>query len=129
MALGNSFISKGKKLRKILSYFDKAEKIKASFADQILDNAPMEFAIMDLQGHYLYANELYIPDAELRKKIIGNDDKFLFSKIGISAECIEERMNHFQEVVKEKKPARFIEKLLFFSSIFLKLLSLISKNG
>jgi len=111
--MGNSFISKGKKLRKILSYFDNAEKIKASFADQILDNAPMEFAIMDLQGHYLYVNELYIPDADLRKKIIGNDDKYLFSKLGIGADCIEERMNHFQEVIKNKKAARFIEKLFF----------------
>jgi len=113
LTIGKSFISKGKKLKKILRFFDNADKIKASFADQILDNAPMEFAIMDLQGHYLYVNDLYIPDADLRKKIIGNDDKYLFSKIGISADCIEDRMNHFQEVIKTKKSARFIEKLLF----------------
>ena len=113
MAIAYSFNSKHKKFKKLINYFDNTSKIKASFADQILDNVPMEFAIMDLQGHYLYVNDLYITDAELRKKIIGNDDKYLFNKLGISPECIEERMNHFQEVIKDQKGVRFIEKLLF----------------
>ena len=102
MAIAYSFNSKHKKFKKLINYFDNTAKIKASFADQILDNAPLEFAILDLQGHYLYANDLYITDSDLRKKIIGNDDKYLFNKLCISPECIEERMNHFQEVIMLK---------------------------
>jgi len=113
MAIAYSFSSQRKKFKKLINYFENAAKIKASFADQILDNAPMEFAIMDMQGHYLYVNDLYITDSDLRKKIIGNDDRYLFNKLGISPECIEERMNHFQEVIKDQKATRFIEKLLF----------------
>jgi diguanylate cyclase (GGDEF)-like protein len=109
----DSIITARKKFGGLLNSFKNSSKVKASYADQILDNAPLEFAIMDLQGHYLYVNDLYITDSELRKKIIGNDDKYLFNKLGISPECIELRMNHFQEVIEEEKGIRFIEKLLF----------------
>lgn len=113
MPINATFKSTQKRFSGIINSIITSSKTKMSYADQILDNAPLEFAILDLQGRYLYVNELYITDSDLRKKIIGNDDKFLFTQLGISAECIEERMNQFQEVIKDQKGVRFIEKLLF----------------
>jgi diguanylate cyclase (GGDEF)-like protein len=116
MTIKNSLNSTNKKFSGFLNLFKSAVATKTYYSNQVLDSAPLEFAIMDLQGHYLYVNDLYITDPDLRKSIIGNDDKYLFNQLGISPECIEERMDHFQQVVKEQKGARFIEKLLFIET-------------
>jgi diguanylate cyclase (GGDEF)-like protein len=114
--INNSLTSISEKMDGLFKSFRSTEKIKRSYVNQILDNAPLEFAIMDIQGRYLFINDLYITDSDLKKNIIGNDDKYLFNKLGINPECIEERMNHFQEVIKDKKGIRFIEKLTFTES-------------
>jgi len=116
MAIINSLNSAREKFGGFFNSFKSKEKIKTSYVNQILNNAPIEYAIMDLQGRYLYANELYITDSHLREDIIGKDDTYLFNKLGISLECIEKRMNHFQEVVREQKDARFIEKLIILET-------------
>lgn len=99
-------------INSILEKFTGTGKFDLIEAFQLINNVPIEFAIYDLNGKYKYVNEQYITDDNLRKSIIGKDDSYLFKKLGISLDCHNERILHFEKAIKEKKKIRFTEKTL-----------------
>jgi len=87
------------------------KKINPQLAQQVVDNLPVEFAVYDINNCYTFVNELYISDPELRKELIGKDDDFLFGKLGIRTECLDNRKRYFREALTEQKRIGFTEKL------------------
>jgi diguanylate cyclase (GGDEF)-like protein len=86
-----------------------SRKISDEF--KYLHDIPMEIAIYDLNGKYLYVNNRYTRDQFDLHSLIGKDDAYYFDKMGISKECITKRIEHFQRALKEKKTINFTEKL------------------
>jgi diguanylate cyclase (GGDEF)-like protein len=75
------------------------------------ENIPMEIAVYDIHGKYIYCNQQYVSDPVTRDSIIGQDDDFYCQQLGISMECALERSMFFQEAVRLKKLVQFTEKL------------------
>ncbi len=82
-------------------------------ATQLFQYVPVEVAIYDLKGRYKYVNSLYATDEEIRSKIIGKDDAYFFTLIGVSPECAESRLSHFERAISERRTIRFTEKLFY----------------
>jgi len=80
---------------------------------EIYKNVPMEVAIYDTDGKYKFVNKLYLSDDQLSGLITGKDDVFYGHLMGIQPESIKKRQQYFKQVLKEKKPVRFTEKLFF----------------
>jgi diguanylate cyclase (GGDEF)-like protein len=100
---------------KIDSPFDHLSDIKHISLQElynIFQDLPIEIAMYDLNGKYKFVNKLYIQDDDIRKKIIGKDDEYLFDLLGISLDSAIKRREAFQRVLLEKRMIKFTEKLL-----------------
>ena len=80
---------------------------------EIYKNVPMEVAIYDPDGNYIFVNKLYLPDQNLSGLIIGKDESFFGKMAGIQPDSLKKRQEYFKEVLKEKRSVRFTEKLYF----------------
>ncbi|MBN2367006.1 MAG: bifunctional diguanylate cyclase/phosphodiesterase [Calditrichaeota bacterium] len=127
------------------NFFDKIKKLRTNlprlkelvFQDpfDIYSNMPIEVAIYDTDGKYVFVNERYLSDPEISDKIIGEDDLYLCSLMGIQKESLEKRRQHFGEAIETRKIIQFTEKLyfparnqtLYYKRIFQPLFS--SNNG
>ena len=80
---------------------------------QHYEQIPMEIAIYNEQGEYLYMNYQYLPDPDEKASLIGKSDRDYFQLKGISLECAIERKLFFQDAIDKKKTVQFTEKLSF----------------
>ncbi len=81
----------------MFNYF-RRRKFADVIADiQVLHKVPMEIAIYDLNGRYLFVNEHYLPDRTMARAIIKKDDFYYFNVAGIAPECAEQRMEQFDK--------------------------------
>lgn len=79
----------------------------------LLDHVPMEVAVFDLQGNYLFVNKYYCPDAQIREQIIGHTDEHYFNLIQADTEGIEKRTEQFNMALENKETIRFTETLRY----------------
>ena len=80
---------------------------------ELFHTIPMEVAVYDIRGNYLYANEHYLSNIKNKYALIGKDDKYYFELRGISPENIDLRKEHFNRALIEKKTINFTETLYF----------------
>jgi len=78
-----------------------------------LDKLPMEVAVFDPQGNYLFYNNKYLPNDSNNKNIIGKNDLYYFKQVGISLDCAKKRKDFFNQAIINKKEIRFTEKLFY----------------
>jgi len=83
---------------------------------KIFKDVPMEVAVYDPLGSYVFANEQYIPERDLRESVIGQSDVYFFKKLGINQEALKKRITNFNKVLNEKKTITFTEKLPFIEN-------------
>lgn len=77
----------------------------------LLQHVPMEAAVLDIQGNYVFANEHYSPDKRISKEIIGKNDDYYFKLIGADGEHAKKRREHFHRAINERKTIRFTENI------------------
>lgn len=77
----------------------------------LLQQIPMEVAVLDTEGIYLFANKYYIPDRKIARKIIGKNDEYYFKLMGITASQANRRGEYFLRAIQEKKTVRFTENI------------------
>ncbi|MEJ2054893.1 MAG: EAL domain-containing protein [Calditrichaceae bacterium] len=80
------------------------------------EHIPMEIAIYNAKGEYLYMNCQYLPDPDEKAKLIGKTDKEYCTLKGISTECAMDRGLYFQEAITKRTTVQFTEKLNFINS-------------
>jgi diguanylate cyclase (GGDEF)-like protein len=78
---------------------------------KLLQNVPMEVAVLDVKGNYVFANEHYSPDKKVREEIIGKNDDYYFKLIGADGEHAKKRNEHFHQAINEQKTIRFTENI------------------
>jgi diguanylate cyclase (GGDEF)-like protein len=83
--------------------------LKYEFA--LLHNIPMELAVYDLGGDYVFVNDEYCPDPSLSRNVIGQNDVYFFQRAGFNEEALKKREQNFQKVLQYRKPVRFTETL------------------
>jgi diguanylate cyclase (GGDEF)-like protein len=121
-------------LNKISEYKKSFNNIKLSPDHSVFqeyEHIPMEIAIYNVQGEYLYMNYQYLPDPDEKALLIGKSDRDYCQLKGISIECALERKLFFHEAIEKKKTVQFTEKLnytergkvLYFKRIFKPVLS------
>ncbi len=84
---------------------------------KIFKDVPLEVAVYDPFGSYIFVNEQYIPDRDLREAVIGQSDVFFFKKLEINKEALKKRITNFNKVLNEKKTITFTEKLPFIKIV------------
>jgi diguanylate cyclase (GGDEF)-like protein len=83
---------------------------------QIFKDVPMGVAVYDPMGIYVFANEQYVPDSELRESLIGQSDVYYFEKLGINKDALKKRITNFNKVLNGKTTVTFTEKLPYINS-------------
>jgi diguanylate cyclase (GGDEF)-like protein len=79
----------------------------------VFENIPMEIAVYDTHGNYIYVNQQYAQDKTIKDTFVGKNDDYFCQVMGISMECALSRAMLFQEALQKKKPVQFTEKLHF----------------
>lgn len=105
--------------------------IESEFKFEEYEHIPMEIAIYNVKGEYLYMNSQYIIDPDEKAVLIGKTDNDYCKTKGIDPKCASERKLYFQEAIEKKKTVQFTEKLnfterdktLYFKRIFKPVLS------
>ena len=83
-----------------------------SFYENILDEVPVEIAVLDPEGRYRYMNRAAMPDPEMRRWIIGKTDMDYARRRGRDdREQYRERREWLLEVVEQKETDRRLEKM------------------
>jgi len=80
---------------------------------KLLQEIPMEVAVLDKKGKYLFVNKYYINDKGIATGIIGKNDSYYFKLIGLNQEYAKRRREHFQRAINEKQTVRFTENICF----------------
>ena len=105
------------KLLKRITKYDRPFVKKYNMASDLIfkeyEHIPMEIAVYNPEGEYLYLNCQYIPDPEKKAQLIGKTDKEYCQIIGANTEAALDRKLYFQEAVEKKRTIQFTEKLIF----------------
>lgn len=86
------------------------ERLKG-FYESILDNLPVEMAIIDRDNRYRYVNPAGLSDPAMREWIIGKTDYDYCQKTGRPIEVAKTREKWHRRTFREQKIVGFIEKL------------------
>lgn len=105
-----------KQINKLNSNSDKEFDIFQKHGKDLFDLLPIEVAVYDLSGNHLYVNSIYIPDSEIRVKVIGKNDKYCFDQMGIDIDCAEERKRYFYKAIDENKTVQFTEQIHYLKT-------------
>ena len=82
------------------------------FLQELLDDLPVDVVVYDEQGRFLYANPSAVPDLELRRWMIGRDEREFGARRGHDPELIARRLALAEEARRSLKPIRFEESRL-----------------
>ncbi|HGY56097.1 MAG TPA: EAL domain-containing protein [Caldithrix abyssi] len=93
-------------IRILKQYSENAEPFDS---DYLLRKLPMEVAVYDRDGKYIFVNEYYCPDEMLRRQLPGRDDYFYFSQIGAETGPLKKREENRQKALAEKRIVHFTE--------------------
>jgi signal transduction histidine kinase len=78
----------------------------------VFDRIPMDVALFDLEGRFLYLSKYGIKDDELRKWIIGKTNLDYFIRRNSQLEIGRSREKNFNECVKTLKTVEYYEEFL-----------------
>lgn len=78
---------------------------------ELLHDLPVEIAMYNRNGNYEFVNKWYASDENVRKNLIGKNDKYFFDILGIEPEAVSTRHEYFERSINEKKIVGFTEKL------------------
>lgn len=80
------------------------QKIRSlqQFYETILDNIPVQIAVYDVSGYYLYVNPACVRDPELRQWLIGKNDPEYCQRRNLPAEIAANRRTTIETAVEEK---------------------------
>jgi diguanylate cyclase (GGDEF)-like protein len=111
----NSFLRRMKKIiRKMGDSFKYSLTVDPhSYNFELLQEIPIEVAVLDKKGKYLFANKYYINDERIAKGIIGRTDSHYFKLIGLNQEYAKKRREYFEKAINEKETTRFTENIYF----------------
>lgn len=102
-----------KKLNNLSHNFPRLKELAFQDPYEVYANLPMEVAIYDLQGNYIYVNKRYVVDEQISQKLIGKDDDEFARFLGISSDSLQKRKENFRRALQENRVVQFTEKLYF----------------
>lgn len=85
--------------------------ISLSEVYHLFNDLPMEIAMFDAHGRYKFVNKLYEPDENIRREMIGQDDRFYFDLKGIDKNLADRRLDYFNQAISDKQVIKFSENL------------------
>ena len=100
----------------LVQFFQSFFSLELKSFYKFLENIPFEIAIYDRKGNYEFINSHYFTANVPRSDLIGKDDLFLFKSGRLDSSSLENRLHHFQQVVRSKKTIRFTESIQFKDS-------------
>ena len=77
----------------------------------LVDKLPMDIAVYDREGRYVYVNENYCPDEAIRKKLIGRDDYFYFEQINANQSLLTIRNTNRTKALEKNSKVHFLEAI------------------
>lgn len=107
-------IAKTSAIRKIKIFFVNLSKIKSVVSQDpysVYLNIPMDVAIYNNQGKYIFTNKEYLADEKSARSLINKDDLYYAQIAGISPDSFKKRNEIFKRVLEKKQSIRFTEKL------------------
>ncbi len=90
-----------RKSKSLHEYFDIFKKI------------PMEIAVFDLQGKFIFLNDYYFTNGIQAKEFLNKDEEYYFYRLKIDPGSLKIRRKYFEQTVKNGRMMRFTEKLFF----------------
>ncbi len=90
-----------KKSRSLKEYFEIFKKI------------PMEIAVFDLQGNFIFLNDYYFTNGINGKEFLNRNEEYYFYRLQIDQGALNLRKKYFERAVKSGQLMRFTEKLYF----------------
>jgi len=100
-------LTDGTKSKTIETDFDTQRK----FYEQILNNIPVDIAILNADLRYQYLNPVAVSDVEKRKELIGKNDAEFCSITNKSKSVAEQRHEIFEAIKDTKKPKEWEEEI------------------
>ena len=80
-------------------------------SQKLIDKLPLDVAVYDRQGRYVYVNKNYCPDDALRKQLIGRDDYFFFEKVNAKQDLLTIRNINRVKALEKNKTVHFLETI------------------
>ena len=77
----------------------------------LLKKLPLEVAVYDRQGRYVFVNDYYCPEESLRNSLVGKDDYYYFSQIGADIGPLEKRRQNRVKALSDKRIIHFTESI------------------
>jgi len=84
------------------------ERLKGFYQD-ILDQLPLQIAIFDTEGRFLYVNPAGLSSLEMRQWVLGHTEADFMKETGRDPALAEQRMTHLFRVVSERTEVSYIE--------------------
>jgi len=81
--------------------------------ERTYEQTPLEIAVYDLSGQYVFLNSQYFTDGFDKTMFVGKDDLYYFYNLQIDSVILEKRQQAFKQAMLEKKTVRFTEKMRF----------------
>ena len=82
-----------------------------TFYENILDEVPVEIAVLDAEGRYRYINRAVLDDAELRRWMIGKTDLDYARRRGKDFDLYRERHDRVLDLIARKEAGRRLETM------------------
>ena len=82
-----------------------------AFYENTLDNIPLEIAVLDDEGRFLYLNKAAVPDEAVRREMIGKTDLDYARRREHDAQTLRKRHEWVLQVVEEKQERHLEETL------------------
>ena len=83
---------------------------RPEFFAHILGQHPLETAVFDLEGRYLFVNATAISEPKIRRWIVGKTDLDYYKKLDLPEENASKRLNAIRTCIQKKDAISLIEK-------------------
>lgn len=80
---------------------------------EIFKKIPMEIAVFDLQGKFIFLNDYYFTNGIQHKEFLNKNEEYYFYRLKIDPGTLKIRQKYFERAIKTGQLMRFTEKLYF----------------
>ncbi len=77
----------------------------------LVDKLPMDVAVYDREGRYIYVNENYCPEETIRKQLPGRDDYFFFEQINADQNLLTVRNINRLKALEKNSKVHYLETI------------------
>lgn len=91
---------------------DKAANKMERFYQQVLDELPLQVALFDEEGRFLYLNPASLSSEEMRRWIIGRTEMDYFERVGRNIDAARERDRYRRIALTDQKAVEYEEQFL-----------------